>query len=239
MKKIIILFILIIGIQGASVPAWGARPRPTGDTVMIRHKLESILTDSRFNYPDHFEGLRRLISRLQQWLVKQFQPRRPGTAGWLDRSLETLGLVLVIGSPLLILLLMRRFFLRDSQIKLASASRQYDPSANWQSVVANAGQTADLGDFRAAIRQLYLAALFRLRGTGSLPEGVRYSSDKENLRTLGKKVGFDSPVYHSFAALVRLFREKWYGFTGCDASDYREANRIFETLNSHVKKPPR
>jgi hypothetical protein len=238
MKKIIILFILAIGVQGASVPAWGDQPRPSGDTVRVRHKLESILTDSRFSYPEHFESLRRLIGRLQQWLVKQFQPRRPGTAGWLDRSLETLGLALVIGSPLLILLLMRRFFLRESQIRLTSASQQYNSSANWQSVVESAGKTAALGDFRTAIRLFYLAALLRLCSAGSLPEGVRYS-DKENLWTLGKKVGFDSPVYHSFAALVRLFREKWYGFTGCDASDYRAANRIFETLNSHAEKLPK
>lgn len=238
MKKIFFLIILVIGIQAISVPARGAPSHPSGDALRVRHKLESILTDSRFNYPDYFEGLRRLIRRLQRWLAKQFKPRRPGTAGWLDRSLRTIGLGLVIGSPLLILFLMRRFFLRESQITLTAASQQCDSPANWQSVVENAGETAAHGDFRSAIRQFYLAALLRLCSNGSLPEGVRYS-DKENLRNLGNRVGFDSPVYHSFAALVRLFREKWYGFTGCDASDYREANRIFETLNSHVEKHPR
>jgi hypothetical protein len=238
MKKILFLFILTIGIQAASVPARGAPSHPSGDTVRVRHDLKLILTDSRFNYPDHFGGLRRLVRRLQQWWVQQLRPRRPGTAGWLDRSLETFGLALVIGSPLLILVLMRRFFLRESQIKLAAAARQDELPATWQRVLETAGQSADRGDFRDAIRQFYLAALLRLRSTGSLPEGVRYS-DKENLRTLGKKVGFDSPVYHCFAAMVRLFREKWYGFTGCDASDYREANRIFETLNSQAERLPK
>jgi hypothetical protein len=235
MKQLIFLFILAIGIQGLPVPVRGAPSRPSGDSVRVRRQLESILTDSRFNYPDHFGELRRLVRRLQQWWSKLFQPRRPGTAGWLDRFLEIFGLALVIGSPLLILILLRRFFLRDPRIKSAAAPQQDEFPADWQSVGETARQSAARGDFRTAIRQFYLASLFRLRSTGSLPEGVRYS-DKENLRTLGKKVGFDSPVYHSFAAMVRLFREKWYGFNGCDASDSREANRIFETISSHAER---
>jgi hypothetical protein len=238
MKRIIFLFILAIGLQGLSVPVRGATSHPADDSIRVRRQLKSILTDSRFNYPDHFGDLRRLIRRVRQWWTKRFPPRRLGTAGWLDHFLETLGLALVIGSPLLILFLMRRFFLREPHIPLTAAPRRDESPANWRSVGEIARQSGARGDFRAAVRQFYLASLLRLRSTGSLPEGVRYS-DKENLRTLGKKVGFDSPVYHSFAAMVRLFREKWYGFAGCDASDYREANRIFESLNSHAERLPK
>jgi hypothetical protein len=236
MKKVILLLILILGVQGLSVPARGVQSGSCNDTVRIRHDLESILANPRFNYPDYFRGVRQLLRRLIQWWIKMFPARQSNTAEWFDRSLQKLGLALVVLSPLLILFGVRKFFLSESQIKLVAGSPEELP-ANLKLILENANRSAAKGDFRDAVRQIYLAALIRLRSTGSLPEGVR-RSDKENLRTLAKSAGYDSPVYQSFAEMVRLFREKWYGLKSCTDSDYQKASRFFETLSSHAEKIP-
>lgn len=202
--------------------------------MQLRHDLNQILADHRFSYPDYFSGMKRNFTRFLHWLNSMLKPKKSKytiDATSFDRAFKQLGLGLALLLPLGLIFLARRFIQWERRIKPDSPTDSISgpdlPDSFTQAKIA-----ATQGEYRNAVRFLYLASLTQLRGNGILPEGTRYT-DKENLQTLRRKFGIESIEYQSFECLIHLFREKWYGWKICTESDYQNAFQYYETLSVH------
>lgn len=214
-------------------PLSAAAPESPNQTARLRQELNQILADQRFTYPDYFAGVRRFFRNLLHWLDRLKVPKLPLKPSWPDELVNRFGLGLVILLPPGLLWLARRWLARETRLE-ASVPPVAASSANLHEALTPARAAAGAGEYRPAIRLLYLAALSYLRSIGKLPEGTRYS-DKENLRTLRGKFGAEHSVYQAFDQLVGLFQEKWYGLKTCNAADYDRAVRLYETLATAAK----
>ncbi len=80
-----------------------------------------------------------------------------------------------------------------------------------------AGALSDGGDYRTAIRYLYLSALLYLDERGLL----RYDRSKTNREYL-RMVAADPPLARSLRAVVEVFDRVWYGFEPVDQAAYAD-----------------
>ena len=103
------------------------------------------------------------------------------------------------------------------------------------SLYALAEQRAGAGDYRLALRYIYLALLVALDTDGVL----RFDRSKTNweylraLRAEGR-----SDVYDAMAPLTREFDRIWYGFARADIHDYTRARDLFQALNTDTTRMP-
>ena len=103
------------------------------------------------------------------------------------------------------------------------------------SLKALAEQKARLGDYRLALRFVYLALLVTLDTNGVL----RFDRSKTNweyLRSL--RASGRADVYDAMTPLTREFDRIWYGFANADASDYARALTQYDALQAASKSPP-
>lgn len=239
--KLKLFWFLLFGIWcwAGQLPATYASTPPIGGPVQLRQDLNRILADHRFSYPNYFGGVKRAFNKFLHWLASALKPKKSKytiDATGFDRAFKQFGLGLALLLPIGLIFLARRVIHWERRIKPDSppgvASGLDLPDSFNQAKIA-----ATQGEYRNAVRFLYLASLTQLRGSGILPEGIRYT-DKENLYTLRRKFGMESREYQSFEQLIHLFREKWYGWKICTESDYQNAFQLYETLlvRSHPSK---
>ncbi len=89
-----------------------------------------------------------------------------------------------------------------------------------------AAKYAETGEFREAVRYLYLSLLLFLDGQ----QLIRYRTSKTNRDYLGELKKSGEP--ERFAGVVNFFERKWYGMENCTDSDYREFRAMYLSLVS-------
>jgi Domain of unknown function (DUF4129) len=93
-----------------------------------------------------------------------------------------------------------------------------------------AGEFAMTGDYRAAFRYLFLAALLELQNRGLIelkPGATNRESLRERLK-LDDQVGRE--IAQPLSQLVDAFDQIWYGHHSIDASMYRELSSVVDHL---------
>lgn len=192
-------------------------------------QAKSILSDQRFNYPDHWAWWWQLVERLGQffqWIKPKSAPLR---FEWLQPFFKPLLIGLLATLPFLFIWQILKLFHINTRYRIkagVSAPIRSSPSQLRQT----ATQLAAEGDFREAIRFLYLSSLELFRNEGVLAEGIRFF-DRDNLKIIGKSYGLTSQSYLAFSQLVLTFQEKWYGYKNCTAADYDRALKQLELLS--------
>ncbi|MBU7006827.1 DUF4129 domain-containing protein [Phosphitispora fastidiosa] len=90
-----------------------------------------------------------------------------------------------------------------------------------------ASRYADAGDYREAVRYLYLSLLMFLDGQ----QLIQFRMSKTNLDYLGelRKSSADSD---RFTGAANFFERKWYGMENCTDTDYREFRAMYLSLVS-------
>ncbi len=247
MKKFLLLISSIIIINGAflyhsglsyGLEAFQNSIRRDLDAQKLRPEIRAILKDPRFIYHDSFGWLKSLINKISRPF--RFKPL-PQTASFkfkgskfLVTGLKVLGILVLILLPLLIAYLGNRFMLRDWRPK-TKQNQVTGERLNSGSLKRTASSMAKAGQYREAIRYLYLAGLEKLKEEDLLSQGVKYS-DKENLKNLRAILGEEDLGYIAFHGLTGVFQEKWYGLKECGLSDYRLAENELERVYS-IKTP--
>ena len=89
-----------------------------------------------------------------------------------------------------------------------------------------ARKMAQTGNYRAAVRQLYLSALLKLEETGIAP----HDRSKTNLEILAAVAG-NKAVHRSLQPVVSTFDQVWYGVREPDDATFRAYQRQIEQLN--------
>lgn len=104
------------------------------------------------------------------------------------------------------------------------------------SLHALAERKAQEGDYRLALRFIYLALLVAL-DTGGVLRFDRSRTNWEYLRAL--RASGREDVYQAMMPLTREFDRVWYGLARADAADYARARSQYEALQAASQTPPK
>lgn len=210
-----------------------ARPTAVPDTAQpqYREKLAAILSAPEFQWVEKQPSLleewwRRLQERFWEWLSKLFSE----DDGTVQVNIPLPSLVVTVGGSL-ILLLVLFYILRGLNAsfvaeKAINPDDTEDEAALTATAAMKRAQTLSAsGDYRTAIRYLYLSALLALDERGALRYD-RTLTNREYIRTLEKR-----PVLaRTFDSIVGVFDRVWYGKQPVDADTYADYVAHIEDL---------
>jgi hypothetical protein len=181
--------------------------------------LQEILARPEFNTPmslwDRFwQWLRNLLSR---WLPDSEAGSGNGLLAWLVRAVPwviSVGIVAVI-TWLMTYWMQRllRSFVKDARLDKAAAGNDLPRSA--AEARQQARTAAQTGQYRDAVRRLYLAALLQLSEL-NLIHFERSLTNREVLTS----VAADSPIRSHLEPVVDTFDQVWYGVQEPDQATF-------------------
>lgn len=210
-----------------------------GDRTAERLRvLEGVLAGPAFQQSES------LLDRLRRWLTEllaRFFPDTdmPGTINpAASTAVEVVGWVVVAGAAIALILLLSRWlrtllhaFVGDAT--LAAAGETGDPATAAEARAA-AGRSAQDGDYRAAVRQLYLAALLTL-------QEQRIASRDRSLtnREVLARVPAEHPAHAHLEPIVEVFDDVWYGIHEPDDTTFTRYQAEVDALQRSAAQPPR
>lgn len=189
-----------------------------------------------------FQNSESLLDRLRRWLVEflaRFLPEtgRSGQANPVaTTAVQIVGWTVVAGAAIVLLLLLIRWlrtllqsFVGDATVTAAGGDG--DPATAAEARAA-AGRAAQVGDYRSAVRQLYLAALLTL-------QEQRIASRDRSLtnRELLARVPGDHPAHAHLQPVVEVFDDVWYGVHEPDGATFDRYQAEVDALERSVARP--
>ena len=191
-----------------------------------------------------FQQSESLLDRLRRWLAEllaRFFPDTdmPGTINpAASTAVEVVGWAVVAVAAIVLLLLLSRWlrtllqaFVGDAT--LAAAGEAGDPATAAEARAA-AGRSAQEGDYRGAVRQLYLAALLTL-------QEQRIASRDRSLtnREVLARVPAEHPTREHLQPIVEVFDDVWYGVHAPDDATFTRYQAEVDALQRSATQPPR
>jgi len=191
--------------------------------------LDAVLARPEFQpaRPDSIEGF---ISDLLRWLLSP-----PGGGGQIGANLvAVVGMLLVLAVLGALIYNLWRTVVPHTALPVAGDQAGERLSA--RGALAQAGILAASGDYRAAIRHLYLSTLLLLDERRAL----RYDRSLTNREVLAQVAG-DEALAERLRPVVEEFDRVWYGFAPVDEAEYeayqRQIGRVRELReSSNVKR---
>lgn len=113
----------------------------------------------------------------------------------------------------------------DHEIAINSSYRM-DP----QDMRKQAYEYYDTGDYRQAIRYLYLSLLLYMNKANF----IVYESGKTDGEYIREIKENTIEIYESFASLAKFFQRKWYGAEESTKGDFKKCEEVFATLAGSV-----
>ena len=174
----------------------------------------------------------RFLRWLWGWIDRLLPDRSPSTGSGLGRGLTTLvGWLVIVGAGLLLILLLGYWLrhllgglLRGHTINEAVTGEDGLPASAAQAR-QQASQMAESGNYREAVRRLYLAALLRLRER----EIIRFDSSLTNQEVLARMQS-NAPARAHLEPVVDTFDRVWYGVQEPDAQTFERYSREIDAL---------
>lgn len=204
---------------------------PEAAQPQYREKLAAILSAPEFQWvekqPSRLEEWwRQLRERLWEWLSKLFGEED----GTVRVNVPLPSIVITIGGSLALLLVLY-YVLRELNASFV-AERAINPDDTEDDAALTAtaamkrAQTLSAsGDYRTAIRYLYLSALLALDERGLLRYD-RTLTNREYIRSLEKRPA----LARTFGSIVGVFDRVWYGKQPVDADTYADYVEHIEDL---------
>jgi len=195
--------------------------------------LHEILSRPEFQWQQQEapNWIQDLIDRFQKWLSRLFG-QTPAITAPGDQALQIFGGVAALLVMLVLIYVLRGLF-TDLTVDafLNTEKDAQDVPLNAQSALARAEGLSDQGDYRLAVRYLYLSALLILDERGLLYYD-RTRTNREYLRDLAARPQTASLL----RAVIDVFDRVWYGFQALDAETYQ---RYAEQVNELKEKNER
>lgn len=190
-----------------------------------RARLDAILGAPPFTRaaPDTPSWVRAFLGWIGRALERLFRPLGSAVAA----NSSGIAWVFAVGGTLLLALVIGYLArgLRRSVAGGASAPDDIDTALTAAAAREQAGSLARGGDYRSAVRYLYLAALLRLDERGTL----RYDRALTNREYL-ERVRENPALRARLAAVVDTFDRVWYGHSPIDAAGFAAYQRAVEAL---------
>ncbi|MSP12747.1 MAG: DUF4129 domain-containing protein [Chloroflexi bacterium] len=204
-----------------------------GDNFAARRAaLEAILARPEFNRPGQEESL---WQRFLKWLRSLLPAELPGAIGNpAVRTLAEIGVWIVagVGAVLIVLLLsywlqgLISHFVADVEARRRRSTGEEVPLTA-QAARQQAASMAQAGDYRGAVRRLYLAALLQLEENGLL----RYDRSLTNREYL-TQVSRSPSLSSHLAPVVETFDDVWYGVHEPDRATFDRYQQEVRNLTS-------
>jgi hypothetical protein len=209
-------------------------------------------TDKKLNALDRFfksleAGMRavgRWINDAFEWLARQARPRTGPGLGTLDlaAAMKSLLLVLVVVLAAVLLWLLFRIWQRRQQTPetfvqtivaapdLSNEDVAADelPEEGWMKL---AREFRERGEFRLALRALYLATLAHLAAR-NLIMLARFKSNREYERELARRAHSVAEVPSLFGNQVHIFERAWYGLHDVTSDTLNDFAQKVERIRS-------
>lgn len=223
--------------QLTTLLAWRARNAAPPFATVDPAILARILAQPEFQRqqaepPAWLKWLGERWLRLLEWLDRLLQrsdapASAPASAAAVWEQLATLVMLVLLASLLLYAL---RSILADfvAEAALAGEADLTHEPLTADSALRRAQEFSGGGDYRTAVRYLYLSTLLRLEERGLL----RYDRSLTN-REYIKRVAHDPPLAAVLRDVVEVFDRVWYGYQPLDAGAYQRYASAVEALKNY------
>jgi hypothetical protein len=189
-----------------------------------------------------FQQQESLLDRLRRWLANLFAqwasaPQESGASSLVGESAAQVAgwSILVVGAGILLFLLTRwlqtvlRAFVGDA---VATKEGEGDLPVTPAAARAAAGRFAQGGDYRGAVRQLYLAALLTLQDRRVVVRDPSLTNREVLARTPAAH-----PVHAPLAEVVTIFDDVWYGVHEPDRATFEHYHATVDELERRAATP--
>jgi hypothetical protein len=182
--------------------------------------LENILSQPEFQWKNQNatepNALTKLLQRIQQEL-NQLGAKIFGFRG--SNYLFGIGAILLLAACLLFLF-RNLLFGFVAEARLAPLTRTGDELLTADTALKRAQDLSHGGDYRSAVRYLYLSALLLLEERGLLRRD-RTKTNLEYLRSVSGRPELEAPLRN----VVEVFERVWYGYQPLDNQEYQYYER--------------
>lgn len=224
---LLLLLFLTVLTGWAQESGWPAPTYDESTAATAKDQLDDILSRSQYQWETEPESTapslwERIQNRLLDFLIRLL-PEGAGTAN------AVIYIGAIIGAVLLavVLALIARTFLRNLAADSAAGQEEEDTAAiSAGDARKQADQLSAAGDYRSAVRYLYLSALHALDEHGHLRYD-RARTNREYLRTVSGRPA----LAESLRQVVDVFDAVWYGYKPLDAATYT----AYEAQVNHLR----
>jgi hypothetical protein len=206
------------------------RQQPGRDYQRERQRLTEILSQKEFQR-HHAESwmsrLRRRVEETLTRLARLFPKWQRGTDS-ISRVLEILVWLLAILVLYLLIKSILSGFRREQRMKVVGPpiilGTLMEPHTSPEALREEALKLAQRGEYRGAIRHLYISMLYELQERGMLQLNA-HSTNGEYLQRLRSAVA----LYPMILYLTRRFEQFWYGKASPSEPEYQEFFDHYQT----------
>ena len=230
----------------AAQASWRAGETDAGGPTIegVMGDLDAILAEERFN-PEEREPLidwDALAQRFWDWLMQRMPESAPNVTPPSAPTVAGQGVVWVVVALTGLLLFSVLFYLlrgislgfvRDGSANLRrTIDGELGPLSS-KEALQEATNTAEAGDYRTAVRYLYLSTLLTLEDKGLF----RYDKSQTN-REYIESVSGRPQIAALLRDVVTVFDRVWYGFRSIDQETFNRYRQRIETLQHSSDAAP-
>ncbi|SDM62019.1 protein of unknown function [Dendrosporobacter quercicolus] len=186
-----------------------------------RAVLEQILATPEF-------AIHNLGKRISAFLLENMALGGKGVHA--DDILVIGGIVAMIAGLALLIYLLRsivpfwRVMVKEAECETAPSELLIRPSS--AALLKQADENTSRGEFRSALREIYLAALIELNNRSL----IVYQAAKTNSEYLREIRLHAADAAANFHILATLFEHKWYGLESCSGEDVNQGKTLYAAL---------
>lgn len=186
-----------------------------------RAVLEQILATPEF-------AIHNLGKRISAFLLENMALGGKGV--YADDILVIGGIVAMIAGLALLIYLLRsivpfwRVMVKEAEYETAPSELIRPSSA---ALLRQADENTSRGEFRSALREIYLAALIELNNRSL----IVYQAAKTNSEYLREIRLNAADAAANFHILATLFEHKWYGLESCSGEDVNQGKTLYAALS--------
>jgi hypothetical protein len=203
------------------------------DTAARLAVLQTVLAGPAFRQGESWwDTVRRWLAEWLERLLPDATPASPGT-GAMDRAADAVTWAAGIAALIAIMLLLAYWlrgliagFVADEEMRDRGRDGDDLPQTPAEARRRAAG-LAGAGDYRSAVRNLYLSALLTLEQHGLVPDDRSLTN-----RELLARVGSAHPLRPHLQPVVETFDDVWYGVHEPDAATYDAYTHSIDELES-------
>jgi hypothetical protein len=234
----------LLGSQDATIDVEAARLRlqsvaaqldaaATDHTAARLVVLEEVLASPALQRRESLlDQLRRWLSNLfNQWATNAQPGAAPGPIG--RTAAQVAGWVVIGVAAALLLSLLVRWLQTVLRSFVGEASRARENDDSLPATPAEARQAANRfaqgGDYRSAVRHLYLAALLTLQERRAVPRDASLTNREVLARTPE-----NHPLHEPLQSVVEVFDDVWYGMHEPDAATFERYQVAVDELERNA-----
>jgi hypothetical protein len=192
--------------------------------------LQTILARPEYQWPEETPGLLdRLWEQLRAWLSEWLgdSPGLSVSSEASDWTLDLLNILAFVFVAVILAYAIKTMFSDFTSESALDANAPHEMPLNARQALKQADTFSQIGDYRTAVRYLYLSALLILDERGLLYYD-RAQTNREYLR----QVAGNAQVAGLLREVINVFDQVWYGFQPLDEESYqRYAARVRELEN--------